>query len=212
MNPDDRSRLVALYETRFKEHGTSVHTLGWKSEGDQRLRFAILASIGALDCKSICDVGSGFGDLYGYLLGLGSNIRYTGIELAPSLVEEATRRFPGVRFLNEDILDASFDEQFDFLLLSGALSFRIEDNLSHTHAVLSRMFDLCSCGIGLNFLTTYVNFQRSHNYHHDPLEMFAFAKTLTPWVSLRHDYPLWEFTIFLYKNAQEPVSNAYESI
>ncbi len=204
MNKDDRDKVVALYEDRFKEHGANVKTLGWNTPQDQQLRFGVLASIGDLKGKSICDVGSGFGDLYGYLLDRAADIRYTGIELAPSLVDESARRFPNARFLNRDILDESFAERFDYMLLSGALSFRISDNLAHSRAVISRMFALCNEGIGLNFLTTYVNFQRAHNYHYDPEQMFKYARTLTPWVVLRHDYPLWEFTIFLYKMAQQP--------
>ncbi len=202
MKADEKVRLVSLYEDRFKTQGASIQTLGWNSTEDQQLRFRVLTEIRDLTSKNVCDVGCGFGDLFGYLGRRFAGIQYTGIDIVPSLVSEARCRYPTARFLQQDILDESFDERFDYLLLSGALSFRISDNLSYSHAVMSRMFALCNQGIGLNFLSTYVNFQRAHNYHHDPQQILAFAKTLTQWVTLRHDYPLWEFTVFLYKQPQ----------
>jgi len=206
MRPDDKTRLIDLYEGRWKVHGPGVKTLGWTGPEDQHLRFDVLATIGDLRGKKICDVGCGFGDLLPFLENRFTRIEYTGIDLVASLVEEARRRHAGKRFLCLDILEDPFDERFDYFLLSGALSFRITDNMAHTQAMMRRMFDLCDEGVGVNFLSSYVNFEREHNYHHRPEELFSFSKTLTNWVSLRHDYPLWEFTIFLYKRPQKPIS------
>src|SRR6266705_3283703 len=138
MNADDKARLVALYENRFQTHGASVQTLGWNALEDQELRFSVIADIADLTSKNVCDVGCGFGDLLNYLKRRFGAIRYTGIDLAPSLVNEAKRRFPKERFRQQDILDDSFDEHFDYLLLSGALSSRIANNLEHSLAVIRR--------------------------------------------------------------------------
>ena len=50
-----------------------------------------------------------------------------------------------------------------------------------------------------NFLTSYVNFARPYNFHHSPGDVIGVGRRLTRWVSLRHDYPLWEFTIVAWK-------------
>jgi hypothetical protein len=68
--------------------------------------------------------------------------------------------------------------------------------------MLTLMFSNASKGVSVNFLTSYVNFQREHNYHHSPEQVFSFAHTLTRRIALRHDYPLWEFTLYLYKEPQ----------
>ena len=199
MNSEDKARLIKLYEDRFKVYGSTERTLGWNGPEDQRLRFSILADVDDLSGRSVCDVGCGFGDLLPYLEARFGELKYTGIDLAPSLVDEAKRRHPKGRFYCGDILDSAFSEQCDYFLLSGALSFRIADNLAHSHAVLQRMFESCNRGLAANFLTTYVTFEREHNFHHNPDDMFSFAKSMTQWVSIRHDYPLWEFTVFMYK-------------
>jgi SAM-dependent methyltransferase len=152
---------------------------------------------------SICDVGCGFGDLAEYLAERFERVTYTGIDLSPSLVAEARERHPELEFHCIDLLQEPFDRRFDFVLLSGALNYRVQDNLGLTTAMLERMFGLARRGVAANFLTSYVNFERPQNFHHSPGEVIGMARRLTRWVSLRHDYPLWEFTVHLYRESPE---------
>jgi SAM-dependent methyltransferase len=199
MQADEREELKTLYETRYAELGRDVRTLGWKNSADQRLRFQLLCDIGDLRGQSVCDVGCGFGDLIPYLEERFGGFRYTGIDITPSLVDEASRQYPAHRFFCADILEDRFAEEHDYFLLSGALNYRVMDNWKLTTEMLALMFRLARRGVAVNFLTSYVNFQQQHNYHHQPEEIFRFARTLTPWVAIRHDYRLWEFTLHLLK-------------
>jgi hypothetical protein len=78
----------------------------------------------------------------------------------------------------------------------------VRDNEGLMRAMLSKMFAAANKGVAVNFLSSYVNFERPHNYHHSPEAVFTYARNLTRWVTLRHDYPLWEFSIYLYKESQ----------
>jgi trans-aconitate methyltransferase len=198
MKREDREAIVKLYEGRYTKLGNDVRTLGWRSREDQRLRFQVLSDIADLTGASICDIGCGFGDLVPYLRERFRDFRYTGVDLSPSLVAEARRLHSGYEFHCLDILDADFNLRADYFLLSGALNLRVGDNWALTEAMLSRMFELADRAVAVNFLTNYVTFERAHNYHHSPERVFAFARSLTNRVALRHDYPLWEFTIYLY--------------
>lgn len=191
--------MAELYEARYAECGYDARTLGWHSHLDQELRFQVLCEVGQLRDTSVCDVGCGFGDLLPYLEARAEPIDYLGVDVVPTLIEEAIRRHPNGRFLCQDILDNQFSQAKDYFLLSGALNYRVEDNWAQTRETLSKIFALANVAVAVNFLSTYVNFQREHNYHHDPLDVFRFAKSLTPWVGIRHDYELWEFTVYLYK-------------
>ncbi len=195
----DRRRLIELYDGRYRELGHDIRTLGWSSRSDQCLRFDVLGDIADLHGCSVCDVGCGFGDLFPYLRDRFGDVSYTGIDLVPALVTKAAELHPTGRFLQMDLIDGTFGEPFDYFLLSGALNFRIRNNLVHSRAMITRMFELARKGVAVNFLSTHVNFERPANYHHDPQEMLAFAMTLTSMVTLRHDYPLWEFTLHLNK-------------
>ena len=200
MRAEDRKALVKLYEGRFKELGVDVRTLGWKSYEEQALRFKVLCEVGDLSGSSVCDIGCGFGDLLPFLRERFHDVSYTGIDIVPSLLEKAQELHPGIDFICQDIVESEYSIRHDYFLSSGALSFRIEDNICYSRRMIEKMFHLANRGIAVNFLTSYVNFQRPHNFHYRPEEMFAFGKTLTRWVTIRHDYPLWEFTLYLHKN------------
>lgn len=201
MRNEDKEALVKLYEDRYRELGYDVRTLGWHGREDQELRFRVLCDIADLSNSSVCDIGCGFGDLLPYLETRFTNFTYAGVDISPSLVAKAEELHPEHRFYCLDILKDGFDERFDYFLLSGALNFRVEDNMTLSTEMIKRMFALADKGVAVNFLTSYVNFEREHNFHHSPEKMFAFARSLTRWVALRHDYPLWEFTLYLYKDA-----------
>lgn len=199
MEPRERSSLIKLYADRVAEMGYDVRSLGWKSQDEQILRFQILADIGILPTDSICDVGCGFGDLLPYLTGRFGRVGYLGVDICDDLLKVARQRHADTRFLLADVLDDAYSERADWYLLSGALSYKLADNLRFTERMLLRMLSLADKGVAANFLSTYVNYQNPRNYHHDPADVLAIAKRLTPKVTVRHDYPLWEFTVYLYK-------------
>ena len=199
MNDSERASLVGLYSERVAELGYDVRSLGWKSREDQTLRFQVLADIADLSNSAVCDVGCGFGDLLPYLSERFRAVQYHGVDICQDLLEIARRRRPDVRFSLADILSPDYSELADWHLLSGALSYKLTDNLAFTERMLGRMLELSSKGVAANFLSTHVNYQHPRNYHHDPCDVFRIAKRLTSKVTLRHDYPLWEFTVYLYK-------------
>jgi len=202
MQEKEKNALVKLYEERFKELGEDVRTLGWKNREEQTLRFKMLCEVGDLRNSSVCDVGCGFGDLLDYLRSTAGEVKYTGIDIVPSLLERARQKHPESSFYCLNLVEEPFEEEHDYFLLSGSLSYKIIDNLAFAERMIERMFRLARKGVAVNFLSTYVNFQHERNYHYAPEEMFRFAKRLSRWVRMRHDYPLWEFTLYLFKEAQ----------
>lgn len=194
--------LIALYENRYKEAGGDITTLGWKNREEQWLRFKMLCDIGELSGTSVCDVGCGFGDLADYLGEQGKDTFYTGLDIAPSLLAHARQRHPDLRFLELNMAEQPYEQEHDYFLSSGALSFKMPDNMALAENMLGKMFALARKGVAVNFLSTYVNYQNERNFHYSPEEMFRMARKFTKWVKLRHDYPLWEFTLYMYKEAQ----------
>lgn len=189
-----------LYEARYEQFGDSHKTVGWGSIRDQILRFDMLCRGLDLTGKKILDVGCGLGDIVPYLeIRYPSGFEYTGIDVAPSLVEAAQKKFtkPNIRFICGDMAQLDGGEEYDAVLLSGALSYRVRDNVSHAKEMLKKLFHISTEVMAVNFLSDYVDYQEEKNFHYSPEDMVHFAKTLTKWVALYSDYPLWEFTIQL---------------
>jgi hypothetical protein len=99
----------------------------------------------------------------------------------------------------KDILEPDFNMESDIYFLSGTLNVRIMDNLNYTKEMIKKMFRLSRKALGLNFLSKYVDYELDKDFHHSPEAIFSLAKEHTKYVTLRHDYPLWEFTTYLYK-------------
>lgn len=202
MKPEDRKKLLELYEGRYAELGYDVRTVGWKDVESQRLRFKVLSDIADLSGCSICDLGCGFGDLYPYLTEKFKNINYIGIDLSKKLVEEAKKRYPDATFEARDILHNPFEEKVDYVLSSGALSFKIENHEDYVWRTLEAMMTMSLKGVAVNFLSNHVDYKLEKNFHFSPEEAFKMGIKLTRLVTIRHDYPLYEFTMYLYHKAR----------
>jgi SAM-dependent methyltransferase len=206
LTPDDKARIVELYEGRLAAYGYDVRTVGWGSKADQSLRFEVLSREIDFSKKRILDVGCGFGDFAAFLEAKGfSDYSYVGVDISPKLIEEATKRFGGTGrvFKVLNLLDSPEIGMFDVVVCSGALSFKVEDNLGLAHAMLTRMFAVSREAVCVNFLSSRVDYQLEKNFHFEPESMLAYALSLSRWVRIYHDYPLYEFTVQILR---EPLS------
>lgn len=201
MNKKDKAETIRRYEKRLKEFGISCQTLGWNGKESQYLRFMIMSEISDLNNVSILDVGCGFGDFYYYLKKRGINVTYTGYDISSKIIECAKQKFSKfqVEFQVKDILLDNVDRRFDYVFSSGIFNAKISDNISFVKKMMKKMFEMCNIGIAVNMLTNYVDYMRKDLFYYSPQEMLEFSKTLSKYVTLRHDYPLYEFTIYIYK-------------
>ncbi len=193
--------IAGLYNERYKEFGRDIRTVGWGKAEDQRLRFDVLFR--GLDPRGamILDVGCGLGDLIPYLEArVGKDFTYVGIDIAEKLVADAEAKFggPGRRFFVGDIFSVQGLSP-DISILSGALSFRTEGIEQYAFNTLSRMFELSKTAASLNFMSKYADFEAEKNQHYQPETVFGWAKSLTRRVNLIHDYPLYEFTVQIFR-------------
>jgi len=199
MLKEEKKEIINLYEMRLKKYGNSVKTMGWRDKEQQYLRFKILSEIGDLNGAKILDVGCGFGDFYDYLTDRGIIVDYTGYDISPKIIDVAMSKHPQIKLEVRDILKERISEKFDYVFESGILNKRISNNVEYAKKMITRMFELCGIGIAINMMTNYVDYTEDYLYYYSPEKMFKFCKGLSKWIVLRHDYPLYEFTIYLYK-------------
>lgn len=199
----EKKEIINIYETRLRKYGDSVRTMGWRDKEQQCLRFKILAEIGDLNGTRILDVGCGFGDFYEFLIKRSIKVDYTGYDISHRIIEVAKSKHPEIKskFKVKDILRERTNERFDYVMESGILNRRISDNIKYAKKIIARMFELCKIGVAVNMMTNYVDYKEDSLYYYSPEEMFKFCKSLTKGVVLRHDYPLYEFTLYLYKKS-----------
>ena len=194
----DVERLTELYHGRLEELGADVRTVGWSSRSDQHLRFEVLCRGLDLRGKRVLDVGCGLGDFIPWAEEkFGSDFNYVGMYLSGGLVLAAREQFGGKRrqFVEGTLTPGSSIGEFDITLLSGTLTFRTSDNISTMQSLLSCAWDRSREAVCSNFMTRYADTALEKNFHYQPEQVFAFAKSLSRFVALHHDYDLWEFTV-----------------
>jgi SAM-dependent methyltransferase len=214
---EDRLDYVQRYEKRLEEFGYSPATLGWGAQGRQEVRFSVLSEPALrMPESSVLDVGCGFCDLYDFLAQHGWRGRYTGVDIVPGLLDVARRRHPDLDVLEIDITDGSMlVGEYDFVISSGALNATLPsgNNEAHIEAALRSMYQRSRYATCVDFLSSYVDFQKPGAHHTDPGWALAAAKRFTRRVVLRHDYMPYEFSVFLFRDdaiSERKVFRAFE--
>ena len=203
MSRSDLEDVKKFYNDRYRVQGDSIGSVGWTSMESQHLRFdMLLRSIDVKD-KTILDVGCGLGDLILFLEKRGFEFSYIGIDISSGLIKASKKKYhkhANVQFFETDMLGFEVKKtNIDIALLSGTLTYKMKDNLSYAKAVLTKMYQTANEVTVANFMSSYVDFINEKNHHYGPEEMFTFAKGLTKKVNIFHDYPLYEFTIQIFK-------------
>ena len=201
MELEDKIFCVQRYTERYKNYGYDPQSLGWGKNGKQDLRFGILSDIGIDKKNSVLDVGCGFGDLRKYLLQLGWNGKYVGIDLVDALLAEAKLQQKNIDVRNIDILKDIFFEIFDYVIASGIFNFKMkaQPNYDYIEEMLKKMYSLANQGVAVDFLSKYVDYEQELNFHSDPSIIIDIAKSISKRMIIRHDYMPYEFTLYLFK-------------
>ena len=162
----------------------------------------MLAGVGDLNGARVLDLGCGLGDFYQFLIQRGIRPHYTGYDITPEFIEHAQARFPEAHFEVRDVQTEGIPEKFDYVVSSQTFNNRLahEDNMKVMQDVLRIGYQASDKGMAIDMFTSYVDFREERLFYYSPEEIFRFSKTLTKRVLLRHDYPLFEFTVYLYRD------------
>jgi SAM-dependent methyltransferase len=191
--------ILNHYTDLYKKFGDHPGSLGWP-KGKQKIRFQTMFEIGNLKNCSVLDVGCGFGDFATYLQKKKKNIEYLGIDINPIFVKKAKEKNPNVSFKIRDIEKQKIKKKFDWVFAIGVTnkcgSYQYIENM------LQEMFKLSKKGVGMDFLSSYVDFKGKGDYHASPEKIFKIAKKISKRVVIRHDYLPYQFCVYIFKEQE----------
>lgn len=211
MNKEQISNMLGEHYSRaFAVHGQKPEGVDWGVDSaDHRIRLDRMLAVTELGFTkhvrpSLLDVGCGFGSLLELMRERGMAFDYHGIDMCDSMIAAAQEKYLDAKWSVGDILKVDLLEKYDYVVCNGILtqklgaSFREMDEFAK--ALINRMFELCEIGIAFNLMTTHVNFMAPNLFYRNPVEFLAWCMTeLTPRVRLDHAYPLFEYTLYLYR-------------
>lgn len=209
---DDASDIAGQfkrhYGTTFATFGATARGVDWGREEDVVIRYQKMLSMSGLargNVTTLLDVGCGYGGLLDFALSEGHCISYTGIDVVESMILYGAARHRAARFIVGDVLEYAFSSKFDYVVCNGVLTQKLvasnKEMDRYANDIIRRLFDLCNVGIAFNIMTDQVNFRADNLYYRSPAEVLNFCREhLSRRVLLDHSYPLYEYTVFVYKN------------
>jgi trans-aconitate methyltransferase len=198
--------VVEHYERQLDRYGPTARGMDWKDEASQRLRFEVLCGVCDLDGKSVCEIGAGAGHLYDFLRQRGIDADYTGVDLSTRMVEAARRRHPHVAFEQRDILVDAPEAAYDVVLCSGLFHVKLDHQdvewRTFVEETVRRMYTMCRVAIAFNLMSDNVDFRSAILSYANAGDTLAFCqRELSRFAVVRHDYPLYEYTVYVYRAA-----------
>lgn len=208
-------KSLNLYQDKFKKFGVDPKSLLWKSRGAAHQRFRQFWAEIDFTNKSVLDIGCGFGEFGKFLLKRYKNVDYTGVDIMPEFITEASKEVPCGKFFVADFLDDPSTSlgasQYDVVIASGVLNSNWParagkggQNLEYRKTAIKKMFSLTSNVVAFNMLGGHPapeNNSDSNIWYSDSLEILEYCMTLTRRVILRANYHPKDFTILMYKQS-----------
>lgn len=194
------------YEGKLGNYGATPKGVDWNSAESQALRFEQLLKVCDMTKPvTLNDYGCGYGALALYLAERNFRVKYNGFDISKQMIEVALKECGDLKncvfYSDERLLDAA-----DYTIASGLFNVKLhtsaegwQDYLLQT---LGKISELSRKGFAFNVLTKYSDpeFVRPDLFYADPLCLFDYCKTkFSKYVSVLHDYPLYEFTIIVKK-------------
>ncbi len=198
------------YSATFAKHGATSRGVDWGPEDQCALRYSKMLEVipdrerAKEQNFELLDVGCGFGGLLGHATQAGLQLNYSGLDVSQPLVEQGRALYPNAQWMQGDVLQVDDAQRYDYVVCNGILTQKLKashlEMNAYAHAVIRKLFGLCKKGAAFNVMSTHVNFQADNLYYHSPVEMLAFCLgNLTRKVRLDHAYPLYEYTVYLYR-------------
>lgn len=197
--------VADVYNKSLEKHGAESPGVGWPDPQSHRMRFDKLVSVieGDVSNISVNDLGCGYGALYQYLVETGTEIgKYRGYDISSEMLARARELISND---NVELYEAQeLDKLADYSIASGIFNVKLKEDerewVEYVKQTLSNLNECSEKGFAFNLLSSYVDYQEEHLYYGDPLFYFNFCKTrFSRYVSLLHDYPLYEWTIIVRK-------------
>jgi len=198
-------KVDRYYSDKFEMFGPEPKGVDWKNREHQLKRFNVLMDIGISSGDRVLDVGCGYGAFYDYMVKKGLKVDYVGVEMVASMVEYAKQRFKNANFLHADFLTLELSEGFDYVLASGTYHVKLDVEEKEwwekvVKPSIEKMWRLCRKGIAFNMMSPFVDDRYDRLFYPEISEVMDFVSGFTRKFTFRHDYGLFEFTVYLWRD------------
>ena len=132
------------------------------------------------------------------------NIQYSGTEILKEFVDISKERYPELNFYHQDIAESPSEKIYDYVIFSGLFHQRRKNTIGDwerfSQNLIANAFKMSKKGIAFNFISPYVDFYQTEVYYCNVHKLIEFITgELGRFFEIKHNYALYEFTVFVYK-------------
>ena len=191
------------YNKLAKKHGNDVKALHWPSVERQEAPFQAFMRHVDFQDSSVMDIGCGFGDFFQFMKRHNIDIKYYGFDISEKLIDMGKSKYPEVanRLQVLDATNATLP-QTDYAVISGTFNLKTTDNWALITKTVANCFKSVNKAVLFNLISTYVDFQEPHLSYIAPEKIFAYAKTLSPFVDIINNYNPYEYMVAIFKESR----------
>ena len=197
-----QDQIIKRHQHAFRQFGHHPNALLWSGIKIQYLRFEQLAKINIQTRDSLLDVGCGFADLNFYLKQQNIPTQYQGIDIVEDFIVKAKVLYPKAQLSVNDLFTLDPEpNSIDYLMLSGALNYVIDDADNKARQTIEKMFATCRKGIAFNLLDNDDQWSSSRNdlQTYNKQEVESWVKKLTSNYQIIDNYLDNDFTLLAWK-------------
>jgi SAM-dependent methyltransferase len=197
MSAGDPLKPVRDYwDARARAGGSDCERIESGRKG-QRLRFEAFLGQHDLRGRSVLDIGCGVGDFFDRLQARGIAADYHGLDVSPEMIARARQRFPGARF--EVGETAAVTRHYDYTVAFAIHNVKVDHGRRILEEALTRQFAMSGIAAHMSLLTDRYSGFDPHIQAWHAEDILTLALSITPYVSMRHDYLPNDFSVTLYR-------------
>jgi len=194
--------IKTYYNEELRKDPEKFERLGWESKEAQFERFSILTDYLDINGKKLLDVGCGLGHLLEHIKQLDLSVEYSGVDILPSMIEEAKGRYDEHVFHCHDLFEyCPFpSKSFDVLYSSGIFNLNMGNNDQFLKEAVEKFLDLSKETVVFNLLHHHSPDRESKYYYYQPDKVISMIEESFPQVlaiELVEHYLKNDFTLIL---------------
>jgi hypothetical protein len=195
------------YGDLFKKFNYSPEAVASGKQIYKDLRYEKLSKLFGDDKEfSIHDVGMGLGHYYEFLRRRFPDkiIFYSGSEVVENFYTFCRDKYPGSQFYLRDLSLRPHEDTYDYLIFGGTFYHMCgiprKEWEQYIFKIIRNAFSMAKKGIAFNFITEFCDFYDKELYYCNIQKLLNFiTDDLSRFFMIDHAYPLYELTVYVYK-------------
>ncbi len=200
-------KIKKIYEDDLKKFGDNHRGVGWNNKSQAEIRYKIMSELFKNDNKkkTVLDFGCGMSHFFSYLKKRKfKKIRYVGLDISEKMIQISKKKYPKNQYFCLDILTHPKKiPTADYVIINGLFTQSANYNKLQMNRfltqILLKVFKYTKKAIAFNLMSQNVDWKKKGNFYPDLDFVFNLLNKLSKNSVIRHDYGLYEYTIYVYK-------------